>query len=207
MRGALLKYYFSMKLTIEQLVEVFLAIKYGRIESQVSQMTDEQRISYYLVNKHALPASFEIGDEPGDTRKRLAELMKTFDLFAEMEIKARTACLSLSGKERTELRSGLRQGINDSLHRFRSGYFEQASVKTIDRRLTAKNLPSLDNIDAIFGEKHRAVLKRGRILNDEEFYAVKNILDDLEYDVSAEQRIRLGQITLHYENSRAKPKK
>ena len=52
-------------------------------------------------------------------------------------------------------------------------------------------------------KKHQRILARGHIKNDEEFYVIAEILGDLKFQVSEEERARLSAISNAYE-TRAK---
>jgi len=101
------------------------------------------------------------------------------------------------GATRSQLISGMKQGINDTLSHAR--YFPEGERKKIDEALTAKGLPSIRKMDADLKKKHRRILARGHIKNDEEFYIVAEILAHLEFDISEADRRRLGTISYAYE--------
>jgi hypothetical protein len=48
-----------------------------------------------------------------------------------------------------------------------------------DRALQAQDLPTLSSIRAQFGHRTRSIMKRGRIRNENEYFALRNIADSL----------------------------
>ena len=106
-----------------------------------------------------------------------------------------------SGRERSEMLSGLRQGINDTLVGAR--HSREVDIVRTDRALTEKGLPTIRKMAAALGKKHPRILKRGFIKDDEEFYIVAEILSDVDFDISDADRAKLGKISYAYE-TRAK---
>ena len=103
-----------------------------------------------------------------------------------------------SGTKRSEVVSGLKQGINDTLTMAKDMPDEER--RQIDASLRAKGLPSLRRMEATLKRKHEKILSRGEIKNDEEFHIVAEILSDLEFEISASDRAKLGKISYAYEN-------
>ena len=104
---------------------------------------------------------------------------------------------SKSGRERSEMRSGMRQGINDILAMARDA--RQEDIARVDRALAKKELPSFRKMAAALGKKHVKILRRGVIKNAEEFYIVAEILSDLEFEISDSDRAALEKISYAYE--------
>ena len=111
------------------------------------------------------------------------------------------ALATKTGRDRSEMLSGMRQGINDMLAMARDA--RPDDIARADRALAQKGLPGVRKMAAVLGKKHLAILKRGAIKNDEELYIVAEILSDLEFEISESDRGKLGQISYAYE-TRAK---
>lgn len=102
------------------------------------------------------------------------------------------------GFTRSQMRSGFKQAINDTLSDI-WGYAPASDRKKMDATLAAKGLPSIFAMELALKKKHKRILKRGSIKTDEEFYIVKNILDDLESDVTPEERAELEKLSGRFE--------
>jgi hypothetical protein len=101
------------------------------------------------------------------------------------------------GTRRSELISGMKQGINDTLTMAKWWPPEQR-IK-VDNALISKGLPTLRKMEAGLKKKHQRILARGSIRNDEEFYIVAEVLSDLDFDISELDRARLEKISYEYE--------
>lgn len=95
----------------------------------------------------------------------------------------------------------MKQGINDTLTR--AAYWNYKKWKEVSDALAAKGLPSIEKMELRMKQKHRHILKRAAIKNDEEFYLVAEILSDLTLDVSDEDRTALDGISTDYESKKA----
>lgn len=107
-----------------------------------------------------------------------------------------------AGATRSQIISGLKQGINDTLAdvpAWSEDYRQKAEAA-----LSAKGLPSLRKMEAILKQKHQRILARGRIKDDEEFQLVAEILSDMNFEVSDSDRAKLGKIRRAYEDAREK---
>ena len=111
----------------------------------------------------------------------------------------REALAKLKGPDRKGISSGVRQGVNDLLHMAESWSLEKS--ERVDTALAARRLPSVDEMQAILHQKHTRILKRGRIVTDEEFYIVKELVSDLTSELSKAQRRRLDAMLHRYEQS------
>lgn len=173
----------------------------GKMEGLQASMTHEEKLTHYFVNKHLLPAEFDAGSGETDqnARKRLGELLKTYDPLAAMEAKIRASYLSDTTIPKSEMRAGLLQGINDMLSMSQRGYFDGKTIQIIERRLASRNLPGLSKLTLRLGKKHAAILKRDMIRNDEEFHMVQEILSDLEFPISANERAKYAMLVVEYE--------
>jgi hypothetical protein len=74
-----------------------------------------------------------------------------------------------------QARQGLTMAINDCLEM--SAHFTSAEVKAADTDLSRTRLPTLSALRLRFWKRIRAVLKRGRIRTEVEYYAIKNAVE------------------------------
>lgn len=89
-------------------------------------------------------------------------------------------------------RRGLQEGLRDAVSSLR--YCSQETLVRMDRRLKAKDLLGVAAIQAIVLNTLKKVLKRGTIRSLDEFYVVKEMLDDPSSDLAVADRARLGKV-------------
>jgi len=120
----------------------------------------------------------------------------------EAEANYRDALSKIKGKERSGIASGVKQGVNDLLHM--ADMWPLEKYEAVEAALSAKGLLSLERMQATLSRKHIAILKRGVIRNEEEYYIVAEMLSDMSSDLSDAQREQLGAMTVNCE-SKIKP--
>lgn len=198
----------GMKLTFEQLFEVFAAMHWGREEAWRSSATPEQLRQHLESNRKAhrdlLAGAANVERDQQAVHERNLRFVDQPEAAEQLQ---REQFLALRGRERSQARTGLRQGINDLLHLFDAGYFPLQTWEIVDRRLAAHGLPRLDELLVQFAGRHRTILKRGRISNDEEMYLVQEILADSEFDVTEEKRREFGRMVAEFEQVVARRQK
>jgi len=99
---------------------------------------------------------------------------------------------------RSEMISGMKQGINDTLTK--AQWWSDAQRKNIDDLLVVKGLLSLRKMEAVLKKKHLRILSRGLIKNEEEYYIVAEVVSDLRIPLSEDERRKLGQFMAAYES-------
>lgn len=104
---------------------------------------------------------------------------------------------------RSELISGMKQGINDILRMLSRCPADLR--KRIDDTLAAKGLPSLRAMEDGLKRKHQGILARGQIQNDEEYYIVAGILNDMDFEITETDRRKLEEISAAYGADEGKP--
>lgn len=82
-----------------------------------------------------------------------------------------------------------------------------AEKQILNQILINQQLPSLWELLAIVNDVPDKVLKRGKIRNLDEWYVIKEVLDDLDSGISHEQRNKLGEYFLEFEMKAAKKNK
>jgi hypothetical protein len=92
--------------------------------------------------------------------------------------------------------SGLKQAINDLLAMTRHG----SVPASFDRRLLAAGLPGIEEMRNALKRKEAGILKRGVIRNDEEYYLVREILNDVDLNIRPKTIERLGHLITQYES-------
>jgi hypothetical protein len=100
-------------------------------------------------------------------------------------------------------RKGTVQAINDFLAH--SQMYRKEDRDKVEQVLAARQLPSLRVLEAALKKKHRRILSRGRITNDEEFYIVADILATPDIaELTEAERTKLGEMSRAYEGGKAK---
>ena len=99
-----------------------------------------------------------------------------------------------AAQEKKKSRSGMLQAINDSLL-FVANPGEKKNA--VDSELKRRGLPSIHKLAVARSKKHKAVLRRGSIRTDEEYYLLKNLVD--EPLISQEERAEVAAILEAFE--------
>jgi len=123
--------------------------------------------------------------------------------FDAMTAMAETALMT--GAVRSEWMSGCRQAAADMLEWTRD--LSPDAVRAADAFLISEGSTSLTKMRARIWRTIPKVLARGRILNLDEFYVVKNVMDD--GDLPEAERSRLEALRFEFEERarRARPRR
>jgi hypothetical protein len=106
--------------------------------------------------------------------------------------------LAASGCTRGQARKGFIQAVNDRISQME--WWSEADRQKVDTLLSARSLPSLRAMEVIVKKKHKRILKRGAIVNDEEYYLVKELLSGPQSDISVDDLGALQSLTTEYES-------
>ncbi len=94
-------------------------------------------------------------------------------------------------------RKGLREGLRDSLTGLKD---LPTDLKTeLNNNLTSKDFPSLSILTSQIKNLPKKVLDKKKIKNLDEYYVIKEVLDDLEYEITESQRTELSKIFGEFE--------
>ncbi len=96
-------------------------------------------------------------------------------------------------------RRGLQEGMRDAISELT--YCSVPVLERLDRRLRAEGLPGVLALQAIAKDTLGKVLRSGRIRSSEQYYIVKDRLDDVSLDLSNHDRSELNRILGDYEAS------
>ncbi|KGL59075.1 hypothetical protein [Polaribacter sp. Hel1_85] len=94
-------------------------------------------------------------------------------------------------------RRGLKEGLRDSLTGL--NHFTDESKIELNESLISENLPSLNILTSQIKNVPKRVLKNGKIKNINEYYIIKEILCDLEYEITESERNELNSLYEEYE--------
>ena len=120
-----------------------------------------------------------------------------FDLETLPPEKRPIACLEVVEKRgmKTALR-GLRMAINDCVEA--SLHFDHAEVTKLDSELRKRGIVTLSELRMRYSKGYARIKKRGRIKNDDEYYLVRNVLDD-PTEKAPDERQLLERMIFAYE--------
>jgi hypothetical protein len=107
------------------------------------------------------------------------------------------ACLEVLEKKgiKTALR-GLRMAINDCVEA--SFRFDRAEVAKLDSELRKLGIVTLSELRMRYSKAYARIKKRGQIKTEDEYYLVRNVLDDPTVKISEEREL-LEKMISEYE--------
>jgi hypothetical protein len=94
---------------------------------------------------------------------------------------------------------GARQAANDAIEALRG--FTQQQLASLDARLIETGSITVAEMRRRYSRQYQAVLKRGRIRNETEFYLVKGILDSCVDSLGHDEQATLDSLLLGFEQS------
>ncbi|MBB1285111.1 hypothetical protein HRH25_12070 [Flavisolibacter sp. BT320] len=97
-------------------------------------------------------------------------------------------------------RRGLQAGLNDCLSNLRD--YPEADLIALNAELEKLNLPSLQTLSGAIEKTKKQVLKSEKIKTIDQYYIIKEILDDTTSEISADERLILNSSLSTYESSR-----
>lgn len=100
-------------------------------------------------------------------------------------------------KSRSLANKGLQAGLNDSLTRVRE--FPKETYDNIDKELAIEQLPSLMELLGTIQKTINKVLKSKKINNLDQYYIIKEILDDTTFDITITDRENLSIYLMNFE--------
>jgi len=96
-------------------------------------------------------------------------------------------------------RRGLREGLRDSLTGLKD---LPTDLKTeLNNNLTLKKFPSLNILTSQIKNTPKKVLEKKKIKNLDEYYVIKEVLSDVEYEITESQRTELSIIFGEFEKN------
>ena len=108
-------------------------------------------------------------------------------------------------KESTsKAQKGLKEGLNDFLIGIKD--LPQNYLEILNSKLSEKELPKIEKLIAYFKNIPQKVLKKGKISNLNEYYIIKEVIDDVNFNISDTQKNELNKIFLDFESNYKKRK-
>lgn len=102
-------------------------------------------------------------------------------------------------ESKLKAKKGLKEGLREMLTMCRD--FSVDMKKPLNEQLISKGLPGFEQLVSAINNTPQKVLKRGKIKNLDEYYVIKEFLDDLTSGISETDRERLGKIFSDFENN------
>lgn len=96
-------------------------------------------------------------------------------------------------------RRGLKEGLRDSLTQLK--YLTTELKEELNNDLIFKNYPSINILTSQIRNIPKKVLDKEKIKNLDEYYIIKEVLDDVEYEISESQRRNLNKIFFEFERN------
>jgi len=94
--------------------------------------------------------------------------------------------------------NGLRQAINDCIEM--SFHLDPKEVGKLDKQLRERSIVTLSELRRRYSKKYAAIVKRGRIRSDTEYYLIRNVLDDPTTKAEGEREV-LENLVADYEST------
>ncbi|MBU3821026.1 hypothetical protein KO566_03050 [Flavobacteriaceae bacterium XHP0103] len=104
---------------------------------------------------------------------------------------------SLEKQSGSLARKGLKEGLRDSLTWIKE--FPIDLRTELDKNLISKKIPSINILTSQINNVPNKVLEKGKIKDLNEYYLIKEVLDDVEYEISGSQRAKLNKIFVEFE--------
>lgn len=96
---------------------------------------------------------------------------------------------------------GLKQAVNDVLETCMD--FSPQQIAAADASLAKGGAPTITQLWQGRSRQYRAILRRGHLRNDTEFYLASSILSDTASQVPSSERIALDNMVASYESRQA----
>jgi hypothetical protein len=114
------------------------------------------------------------------------------------------ACLEvLERKSRKMAFSGLLQAIHDCVEM--SLRFDHAEVAKLDSELRSRSIVTLSEVRRRYSRRCAAVMKRGRIKNEMEYYLIRNVIDDPTPKAAEERRLLEEMVSDYLDKVKPEP--
>lgn len=108
----------------------------------------------------------------------------------------------LEQENMAQARQILQIGLRDVLQH--SADYPPNLRESINARLTKEGFPTLLQLLQPIKDIPAQVLKRGKMRNSEEYYIIKEVLDDVEYPMSESDKEKLDEIFFAFEKKTSK---
>lgn len=194
------------KLTAEQMMDIANSIRDGLVnaaweglEKPWTEYTREQQEFILALLRTEVAQHFP---KWGATQQRFKDEHEK--MLARLQVDAIARAVEQEPIERERWMknkptiTGWKMAMNDILSQ--ATHFSAQQIRAVDRRLAAKRLPSLRELSGKLNRVREGILKRGKIRTDAEYYVVKEIVCDVDSDVTEAERIKFELMLDTYEH-------
>lgn len=149
--------------------------------------------------------SFKINKDNYEIYKKVLDiywrhLFKTMDSKLQSEISGYSPIEAMNKAEteipKSKLYSGLKQAIADSVSNMKD---HPKFAADINEDLIANNLPSVQTLIGLVADSANKVLKRQKIKNIDEYYIIKELIDDTCSELTNDDRTLLSKLLADFE--------
>jgi hypothetical protein len=147
-----------------------------------------------------------------EARLKEDEELKAFFILWHREVTSRSLPPGLTRDIETDFRAaeekygvsaamleGLKQSINDTIEE--TSDLTSESIRKIDAALASGGYITLSRLRIGYRSRYAAILKRGRIRNDTEFYLLTGIASDMSLTLSEDERQKVDRLLAEYEGN------
>lgn len=157
---------------------------------------------------------FKITDDNYEDYKKIFEIIwrvQSKGLSARINLPPEDSPVAiLSNWEKKNMplaKRGLKEGLRDSLSMISALGSPPALINEINDQLAVHNLPTFNKLIATVKDFPAKVLKRGRINNTDEYYIIKEVICDVNYDIGNADKIQLEKLFTQFEFKKDSKKK
>lgn len=149
--------------------------------------------------------SFKINKDNYESYKKVLDiywqhLFKTMDPKLQSEMSGFSPIAAMTKAEteiaKSKLYSGLKQALVDSVSNMKD---HPKFAADINAGLIANNLPSVKTLIGLVADSANKVMKRQKIKNIDEYYIIKELIDDTVSDISNDERTLLSKLLEDFE--------
>jgi hypothetical protein len=135
--------------------------------------------------------------------KKLFNLLINFqfglmNLTIDVQFHPSNVLESFEKKSLTLAIKGLKMGLGDCLTM--GSHLSKEQKNDLNKTLKENDFPTLEVLAFKIRNTFKRVIKRGRIKNKEEYYIIIEILSDMEYEISIEERLKLNELVSDFES-------
>ena len=148
---------------------------------------------------------FKINNDNYENYKKVLEiywqhLIKTMDSKLQSEMAGFSPVEAMNKAEteipKSKLYSGLKQALTDSVSTMKD---HPKFAADVNADLIANNLPSVQTLIGLVADSAKKVIERQKIKNTDEYYIIKELIDDTASDITNDNRTLLSKLLADFE--------
>ncbi len=147
---------------------------------------------------------FKINEENYEHYKMIFKVIWEFEeRYSSLDLNPEYSPLSVlenwERKSSSLARKGLNEGLRDSLTALKD--LPNSSKVELNNELISKKLPSINILISRIKNVPKKVLEKGIIKNLDEYYVVREVLSDVDYEIAASRRKGLNKLLAEFEKN------